>query len=111
MLKIINQRKGKAPSETSITRQFQWSRIQPDNGEEMIRAIGPQIIQSAFARARSPRGNQWEMRTNVAENTPPWVIPNKRRMIQSSCQVRTSPQPTAAIPQANKRMLINRFAL
>ena len=48
---ITSQRKGSAPSAINIKRQFQWSMIQPETGEETTTETGRHSIQRALARA------------------------------------------------------------
>src|SRR5580704_17344217 len=106
-----SHRKGNAPSATIMIRQFQWSKIQPENGADTITARGKQTIHNAFARARSLRGNQCERSTSVMGQTAPSATPKRNRITQNSCHVWISPQPTAQTPQATSRILIKSFAL
>src|ERR1700730_8854579 len=110
-IQTTSHKKGSTPSAISITRQFQRSRIQPDNGEEIIKATGRAREKHAFARARSVFGNQCDRRISVAGYIPLWASPRKKRIAHSSRHVRDIPQSMLKKPQARSSVVTNHLAL
>src|SRR5277367_750036 len=108
---MTSQINGSAPSTISITRQFQRSSSQPENGADAARDNGRAVESQALARARSVRGNQCERRINVAGYIPPSATPRRNRITHSCCHVCTKPHPKAQAPQTTSEQLTNHFVL
>ena len=76
---------GGSPSMTSIARQPSVPTSKPESGADNKAPTGRQSWNSAFAEARSSRGNQRAISTSTAGHSPPSATPSRKRA-HSSCR-------------------------